>query len=185
MYENILSLTNHQGNANLKSNDISPHAQRMKESESEVTHVWLFVISWTLAYQDPPAMGIFQVRALECVDISFSRGSSRSRHQIRVSHIVGRCFTILTTREVLPEGWLLPKIMIILTYPWRECNGAVPMKNNREITQKIKTRTTILSSHSISGFSSKYLKSGSWGDICTPIFTAALFTVKVLPQMNR
>ena len=65
----------------VKSNDISPHAQRMKESESEVTHVWLFVISWTLAYQDPPAMGIFQVRALECVDISFSRGSSRPRDQ--------------------------------------------------------------------------------------------------------
>ena len=37
--------------------------------------------------------GIFQARVLECVAISFSRGSSRPRDQTRVSGLVGRFFT--------------------------------------------------------------------------------------------
>ena len=41
--------------------------------------------------------GIFQVRLLEWVAISFSRGSSRPRDQTQVSRIVGRHFTILAT----------------------------------------------------------------------------------------
>ena len=43
--------------------------------------------------------GIFQPRILEWVAISFSRGSSWPRDRTRVSHIVGRCFTIQATRE--------------------------------------------------------------------------------------
>ena len=43
--------------------------------------------------------GIFQARVLEWVDISFSRGSSQPRDQTRVSHIVGRRFTLWATRE--------------------------------------------------------------------------------------
>ena len=38
--------------------------------------------------------GIFQARVLEWVAVSFSRGSSQARDPARVSHIVGRCFTI-------------------------------------------------------------------------------------------
>ena len=38
--------------------------------------------------------GILQARILEWVAISSSKGSSQSRDQTRVSHIVGRCFTI-------------------------------------------------------------------------------------------
>ena len=38
--------------------------------------------------------GIFQARVLEWVAISFSRGSSQPRDQIRVSRIAGRRFTI-------------------------------------------------------------------------------------------
>ena len=45
--------------------------------------------------------GIFQARVLEWVAISFSRGSSQPRDQTWVSCIVGRCFTVWTTREVL------------------------------------------------------------------------------------
>ena len=41
--------------------------------------------------------GIFQVRILEWVAISFSRRSSRPRDWTRVSRIVGRCFTIWAT----------------------------------------------------------------------------------------
>ena len=51
--------------------------------------------------------GIFQARILEWVAISFSRGSSRPRDRTRVSHIVGRCFTIWATREAFQEWcWL-------------------------------------------------------------------------------
>ena len=46
--------------------------------------------------------GIFQARILEWVAISFSKGSSQPRDQIRVSRIVGRCFTIWG-REVLVD----------------------------------------------------------------------------------
>ena len=45
--------------------------------------------------------GIFQARILEWVAISISRGSSQPTDQTQVSHIVGRCFTIWATREVL------------------------------------------------------------------------------------
>ena len=44
--------------------------------------------------------GIFQARVLKWVAISFFRGSSRSRDWTWVSRIVGRCFTVWTTREV-------------------------------------------------------------------------------------
>ena len=43
--------------------------------------------------------GIFQARVLEWVAISFSRGSSQSRDQTRVSCTAGRHFTIWATRE--------------------------------------------------------------------------------------
>ena len=45
--------------------------------------------------------GIFQARVLEWVAISFSRGFSWPRDWTRVSHTVGRCFTVWATREVL------------------------------------------------------------------------------------
>ena len=43
--------------------------------------------------------GTFQARILEWVGISFSRISSQPRDWTRVSHIVGRCFTLWATRE--------------------------------------------------------------------------------------
>ena len=47
--------------------------------------------------------GIFQARVLEWVAVSFSRGSFWPRDRTRVSHIVGRRFTIWATREVLGD----------------------------------------------------------------------------------
>ena len=50
----------------------------------------------------PPAssiLGILQARILECVVISFSRGTSRCSDQTQVSHIAGRCFKLWATRE--------------------------------------------------------------------------------------
>ena len=43
--------------------------------------------------------GILQVRILEWVAISFSRGSSRSRNQTRVSRIAGGRFNLWATRD--------------------------------------------------------------------------------------
>ena len=45
--------------------------------------------------------GILQVRVLEWVAISFSRGSSQPRDWTQISHIAGRLFTIRATREAL------------------------------------------------------------------------------------
>ena len=45
--------------------------------------------------------GGFQARVLEWVDISFSSGSSPPRDRTRVSHIVGRRFTVRASRQVL------------------------------------------------------------------------------------
>ena len=56
--------------------------------------------------------GILQARVLEWVAISFSRGSSWPRDQTRVSHIVGRCFTIWATREVLTNSKTALRITI-------------------------------------------------------------------------
>ena len=44
--------------------------------------------------------GLFQAKVQEWVAISFSRGSSHPRDRTRVSHIVGRHFTVWATREV-------------------------------------------------------------------------------------
>ena len=43
--------------------------------------------------------GILQMRILECVAISFSRGSSWPRDWTWVSHIAGRLFNLWATRE--------------------------------------------------------------------------------------
>ena len=72
--------------------------------ESEVkllSRVQLFVTRWTVAYQAPQSMEIFQARILEWVAISFSRDSSRPRDWTWVSHVAGRCFTIWDTREAI------------------------------------------------------------------------------------
>ena len=55
-----------------------------------------------LAYSLPgsPVHGIFQAIVLECIAISFSRGSSQPRARTRVSRAVDRRFTIWATREV-------------------------------------------------------------------------------------
>ena len=70
------------------------------------SRVRLFVTTWTVAHQPPPSMGIFQARILEWGAIAFSMRSSWPRDWTHVSHIVGRCFTIWTTRVVhIWENW--------------------------------------------------------------------------------
>ena len=54
-----------------------------------------------------PVHGIFQVRVLEWVAISFSRGSSLPRDWTQASLIAGRHFTIWATRETWATSWLM------------------------------------------------------------------------------
>ena len=54
--------------------------------------------------------GIFQVRILEWVAISFSRRSSRPRDRTCVSRVVDRRLTVWTTREMCGEINLGPEI---------------------------------------------------------------------------
>ena len=51
------------------------------------------------------------------------------------------------------------------------------MENSTEVAQKIKNRTTIKSSNSTSEYLFKEMKSLSQRDVCTPMFTAASFTI--------
>ena len=71
-----------------------------KVKVKSLSRVRLFAITWTVALPGSSVHGIFQVRILEWVAISFSRRSSRPRDWTWVSRIVGRCFTIWATREV-------------------------------------------------------------------------------------
>ena len=46
-----------------------------------------------------PIPGILQARILEWVAVPFSRGSSQPRDRTQVSHVAGKFFTNLATRE--------------------------------------------------------------------------------------
>ena len=68
-----------------------------------LSHVWLFATP-----QGSSVHGILQARLVQCVSISFSRGSPWPRDWTQVSCIAGRFFTIWATREFqgIPR-WLL------------------------------------------------------------------------------
>ena len=55
--------------------------------------------------------------------------------------------------------------------------GAATMENSKEGPQKKKNRTTIRYNNSFTGISLKEMKSLSQMGICTPTFTAVLFTI--------
>ena len=64
-----------------------------------LSHVQLFAIPWSVAYQAPLSRGILQERKLECVAIPFSRRSSWPGDRSQVSCIAGRFFTVWATRK--------------------------------------------------------------------------------------
>ena len=80
---------------------IRPIILKEVKSESEVTQLCPTLCHpMDYSLTGSSIHGIFQARVLEWVAISFPRGSSQPRDWIRVSHIVGRCFTIWAIREV-------------------------------------------------------------------------------------
>jgi len=62
--------------------------------------------------------GILQARILEWVAIPFSRGYPQPRDQTSISHIAGRFFTVLATREA--QGYKLYLMLIIILLD-RQC----------------------------------------------------------------
>ena len=113
-----LSFLSESGDSN-----ISAYTPRGKGEFSRLTSTWRYHLShqgspvstWSEVAQSCPTLcdpmdcslpgssvhGIFEARTLEWVAISFSRGSSWARDRTRVSHIVGRLFTVWATREAL------------------------------------------------------------------------------------
>ena len=79
---------------------------------SLLSHVQLFVTSWTVAHQALLSMGIFQERILQWVSMLFSRGSSQVGDWTQVSCIAGGFFTNWTTGEAI--------YMCVCVYIWRE-----------------------------------------------------------------
>ena len=79
--------------------DLKDKEEREREREKSLSHVWLFASPMDCSLPGSSAHEIFQARILEWISISFSRGSSRPRHQTQVSHIAGRRFTVWATRE--------------------------------------------------------------------------------------
>ena len=76
-----------------------PPVKRLFESESEVTQSYLTLCDpMDCSLPGFSVRGIFQLRVLEWVAISFSRASSQPRDQTMVSHIASRCFTLWATR---------------------------------------------------------------------------------------
>ena len=67
---------------------------RHKMKEKSLSHVRLFMIPMDCSLPGSSIHGIFWARILGWVAISFSGGSSQPRDQTRVSHIIGRLFTI-------------------------------------------------------------------------------------------
>jgi len=70
-----------------------------------LSHFQLFVIPVDCSLPGFSVHGIFQAKILEWIAISFSRGSSRPRHQTWASHIAGRCFILWATGEAQYEIW--------------------------------------------------------------------------------
>ena len=69
--------------------------------------------------------GILQGRVLECIAISFSRGSSQPRDRTPVSCIPGRHFNLWATREVqyLEKAMAIHSSTLAWRIPWTEEPG--------------------------------------------------------------
>ena len=83
---------------------------KLLKQQSQVLKVLKIVVEET-------QVRISQARILEWVAISFSR-SSQPRDWSRVSRIVGRCFTVWATREVIQDIYML-----------KECRKMLPLSS--------------------------------------------------------
>ena len=75
--------------SDMRKSSSSLTARKMKS----LSRVQLFVTPWTLTYQPPPSMGFSRQEYWSGLPF-LSPISSQPRDRTRVSHIVGRCFTV-------------------------------------------------------------------------------------------
>ena len=71
----------------------------MKKVKVSVTQLHSTLLPVDCSPTDSSVHGISQTSTLECVAIPFFRGSFQPRDPTWVSHIAGRFFTIIATRE--------------------------------------------------------------------------------------
>ena len=83
---------------------------------SFVSHSVMSNSLWPCGLQPPGSSvhGILQAWVLDCVAITFSRGSSQPMDWICVSCTAGKFFTVWTTREVIPPRRLYHALSVLI-----------------------------------------------------------------------
>ena len=80
-----------------------------------LSRVRLFATPWTVAYQAPLSMGFSKQEYWSGLPFHSPGESSRPRNWTRVSRLIGRCFAIWATREILFLSTLLYMVKAELT----------------------------------------------------------------------
>ena len=147
---------------------------------SRFNSIQLFATLWTIGHQAPLSMGILQARILECVATTFSRGSFWSRDWIHVSYVsyIGRWVLYhwaIWESQSYCVLCLVAQSCLALHNPW---TIALPAPLSMGTLQ---ARAIIWSNNSTYP---KEMKNPAQKDMCTPMFTAALFTMAKIWKMN-
>ena len=99
---NSASKTN---SSNLCSCYVFFHSPQKWSEMKSLSRVWLFVIPWTVAYQDPQSLGFSRQEYWSGWPFPSPGESSWPRDRTWVSRIVGRRFTVWATREA-SDNWI-------------------------------------------------------------------------------
>ena len=95
--------------------------------------------------------GILQARILECVAISFSRGSSPPRYQTRVSYIKGRFFLVTAEPPEKPPQSVqsLSRVRLFVT-PWAAaCQASLSITNSWSLLTLMSMESVMPANHLI------------------------------------
>ena len=93
--------------------------------------------------------GILQARILECIAISFSRGSSQPRYRTRVSYIEGRFFTAEPPEKPPQSVQLLSRVQLFVT-PWAAaCQASLSITNSWSLLTLMSMESVMPSNHLI------------------------------------
>ena len=76
------------------------NSRKVKVKVKSLSHVWLLVTPWTVAYQVPPSMGFSRQKYQSGSPFPSPGDLPDPGIEPKVSHIVGKRFTIWATKEV-------------------------------------------------------------------------------------